>query len=127
MSFSTGKRIKDRRVQLKIGVQEMADRLGKNRATVYRYESDQIDDMPSTVLQHIADVLGTTPAYLMGFTDDPTNHAGETKDPSSEEDGLTDKQRQLIKLVSDLPDEVVSMLLSAAKAYIDNQQPRDDP
>lgn len=41
------------------------------------------------------------------------------------DDGLTDKQRNLINLVAELPDNVVSLLLSAAKDWLKNQQSSD--
>ncbi len=67
-------RIKQRREELGISVTELAKRLGKNRATVYRYESNDIENMPSTVLEPLAKALHTTPAYLMGWDDSPTDN-----------------------------------------------------
>lgn len=67
-------RIKQRREELGISVSELAQRLGKNRATVYRYESNDIENMPSSVLEPLAQALHTTPAYLMGW-DDNQSHA----------------------------------------------------
>ena len=48
-------------------VDELAEKLGKNRATVYRYESNEIEKLPTTVLEPLANALGVTPAYLMGW------------------------------------------------------------
>ena len=42
--MSIGQRIKERRIELGLSVDELAKRLGKNRATVYRYESDDINE-----------------------------------------------------------------------------------
>lgn len=66
---SIGKRIKKRRKELGYTVEQVANKLGKNRATVYRYENDDIEKMPITVLGPLAEVLETSPAYLMGWTD----------------------------------------------------------
>ena len=66
---TTGRRIKKRRKELKLSVDQLADKLGKNRATVYRYESDEIENMPASVLNDLARVLKTTQAYLMGWED----------------------------------------------------------
>lgn len=66
--MSIGKRIKQRRKELGLSVEEVAKQLNKNRATVYRYESDEIENMPTTVLEPLAKVLKTTPAELMGWT-----------------------------------------------------------
>lgn len=62
-------RIRARREELGLSVAELEKRLGKNRATVYRYESNDIEDMPSSVLEPLAKALQTTPAYLMGWDD----------------------------------------------------------
>jgi phage repressor protein C with HTH and peptisase S24 domain len=68
--MSTGSRIKTRREACGLSVDELAARLGKNRTTVYRYESDEIENLPAKMLGPLATILETTPAYLMGWTDD---------------------------------------------------------
>lgn len=68
--MNIGDRIKNRRIELKLSVDEVAERLGKNRATVYRYENNDIENLPTTVLEPLAEILETTPAYLMGWEDD---------------------------------------------------------
>lgn len=65
-----GERIRQRRKFLGLSVDELAEKLGKNRATIYRYESSDIEKLPTTVLEPLADALKTTPAYLMGWEDD---------------------------------------------------------
>lgn len=72
--MTVGERIKKRRVSLGLSVDEVADTLGKNRATVYRYESNDIENLPAKVLAPLAEALKTTPAYLMGWTDDPYDY-----------------------------------------------------
>lgn len=67
--MSIGKRIRERRKELGLTVDEVAEKLGKNRATIYRYESDEIENMPITVLEPLAKILNTTPSYLMGWDD----------------------------------------------------------
>lgn len=65
--MTIGERIKNRRKELGLTVDELAQRLGKNRATVYRYESNDIEKLPTTVLEPLAKALDVTPAYLMGW------------------------------------------------------------
>lgn len=65
--MTIGERIKNRRLELNLSVEEVAAKLGKNRATVYRYENDDIKELPITVLEPLAKVLETTPADLMGW------------------------------------------------------------
>lgn len=71
---SIGERIKERRKVCNLSVVEIAAALGKARSTVYRYESDEVQGIPITVLEPLAEVLKTTPEYLMGWTDDPINY-----------------------------------------------------
>lgn len=70
--MTIGERIKQRRKELGLSVDELADKLGKNRATIYRYESNEIEKLPTTVLEPLADVLGVSPGFLMGWEDEPT-------------------------------------------------------
>lgn len=65
--MNTGERIKQRRTELGLDVDELAVKIGKSRATIYRYENGDIENMPTTVLEPIAKALETTPAYLMGW------------------------------------------------------------
>ena len=68
--MKVGDRIRAKRQDMGMSVYELAARLGKNRATVYRYEKGDIENMPVNVLEPLAEVLQTTPAYLMGWTPD---------------------------------------------------------
>ena len=65
----TSERIKALRLQSGLSADELGQRIGKNRATVYRYESDDIENMPVSILQPLSDALHTTPEYL-GWTDE---------------------------------------------------------
>lgn len=65
--MNVGKRIRDRRKELNISVDELAKRLNKNRTTIYRYEKGDIENLPIDILDPLAKALDTTPAYLMGW------------------------------------------------------------
>ena len=68
--MTLGEKIKAKRIELGLSVDEIAERIGKNRATVYRYENSDIGDIPTGVLETIAKALSSTPAELMGWEDD---------------------------------------------------------
>lgn len=65
--MSIGERIKSLRIQRGISIDELAARLGKNRTTVYRYEKGDIENLPIDALKPLAEILETSPAYLMGW------------------------------------------------------------
>ena len=73
MEVSIGERIKLRRLELGLTVDQVAEKLGKNRATVYRYESDEIENLPINILEPLSKILNLTPAYLMGWSEQGKN------------------------------------------------------
>lgn len=64
--MTTGEKIRTRRKQLGMSVEDLAAKLGKNRATIYRYESNAIE-MPASLLKPLADALDTIPDELMDW------------------------------------------------------------
>ena len=85
--MTIGERIKQRRIELGLSVDEVAEKLGKNRATVYRYESNEIENLPVGTLEPLARILETTPGYLMGW---------KNKDGDISEDRLSEIAHYLI-------------------------------
>ncbi len=66
-AMTTGARIRERRKELGIPAEYLAEKLGVSPATVYRYESGAIEKVPGDLLPAISRLLGTTPAHLMGW------------------------------------------------------------
>ena len=120
--MTTGERIKSRRTELGMTVEELAGKLKKNRATVYRYESDAIENMSVTVLQPIAEALDTTPAWLMGW-DTEQSVLSDTSDDTIAitEDDFT---YALHNEAGTLTEEQKEALLGMARFF--NQQLKDE-
>ena len=87
-----GQRIKLKREEIGLSVDELAELLGKNRATIYIYESNEIEKLPTTVLEPLAKALHTTPAYLMGWENE-------------EKPAPTNDENELLKVVKELDTE----------------------
>jgi len=90
--MNIGDRIKQCRLELGLSADELAQKIGKSRATVYRYENGDIENMPTTVLEPIAKALNTTPANLIGW-EEPENH-------------LKKRRKELGLLLSDVADKM---------------------
>ena len=60
-------RIKSRRLQLKLTLEDVANALGVNKTTVMRYESESIKKLPTDIVPPLEKVLKCTPQYLMGW------------------------------------------------------------
>ena len=65
--MSIGKRIKERRKRLGYSAEDLAARLGKSPATIYRYENGDIEKLPGDLIAPLAELLNTSPAYLLGL------------------------------------------------------------
>lgn len=65
--MNIGSRMKQRRIELKMSADSLAKAIGKDRSTVYRYESGGIDKVSSDILVTLANALETTPSYLIGL------------------------------------------------------------
>lgn len=63
-------KIKNRRKELGLSADDVAESLGVSRATIYRYESADIEKLPITSLVPLAKILKCSPGYLMGWDDD---------------------------------------------------------
>lgn len=123
LTMTTGERIKARREELGLSVNDVALMLGKHRATVYRYESDDIENFPADVLTPLAKVLNTTPAYLMGWADEPADDGDgvevstdvmriskHQKKPTVKDDGLSEVERLFLSLPPQRREEVLRFM-----------------
>lgn len=104
-------RIKERRKQLGLSADAVAAQLGISRATVYRYESAEIEKLPITALEPLADILCCSPAYLMGWSDD-LNFKENSK-------SLDNSSRLLLSNYEQLNDEGKEKLISYSNDLVD--------
>lgn len=63
-------RIKERRLELGLTLEQVAKAVGTSKQTIHRYESGIISNIPSDKIEAIATTLKVTPAYLMGWEDE---------------------------------------------------------
>ena len=116
--MTVGERIKQRRLDLGLSADAIADALGKNRATIYRYESNDIGKLPINILEPLAKALKTTPAYLMGWLDEAFD---EKKDAVSDifvrlkKDPLFFETVQELNTVTDSQLEVIKNMILTFK------------
>lgn len=63
--ITLGQKIRQKREELKISQEVLADLIGTSQNQVSRYERDE-NEPTSSVLANIADALQTTPDWLLG-------------------------------------------------------------
>ena len=67
---SIQEKIKSRRLELGLSLEDVAKELNVNKTTVMRYESRSIEKMPIDVIPPLARILKCSPEYLMGWDED---------------------------------------------------------
>ncbi len=98
-------RIKLRRKQLELSADDVAAALGVSRATVYRYESKEIEKLPTQIIIPLCDVLRCSPAWLMGWIEE------DAPAPAAVALDLSPLEIQIINRFRSLPDGERNMIL----------------
>lgn len=53
-------------------LEQLGDRIGVSKATIHRYESGTIENIPSDKIEAIANACGVSPAAIMGWEEKET-------------------------------------------------------
>ena len=107
--MSVGQNIKNRRKELGISAETLAERINVSAATIYRYEKGSIRRVDSTVLMSIADALNTSPVALMGYEIDEKASAESNTGAQSPERVITpDLEKAALKATETIRDYQVT-------------------
>ena len=75
-----GRRIKERRLELGISAEDLAERIGAVRSTIYRYEQGICKTLKLSVIEKISNELKVNPEWLVGKSD--VKFVSEIKEPT---------------------------------------------
>lgn len=64
-------RIKSRRLYLGLTQEELGLKLGLQKSAIAKYENGRVENIKRSVIAKMAEVLECSPAYLMGWSDEP--------------------------------------------------------
>lgn len=114
--MTTAERIKQRRKELGLRAEDVAEKIGISRSTMFRYENGEIEKLPYTNLVPIAKALNTTVEYLM---------FGETENKKTPipkiEDGQSAIDMEIISLLEELPDEKKNQAMNFLRFLADGE------
>ena len=112
---TVGDRILIMRKHLGWTQEELAKRMGyKSKSTINKIEMG-INDIPQSKIVLFAKVLGTTPAYLMGWED------GKETPPSITIEELSEGEKALLELFNRVPEDQQKLVLQMIRAALGNQ------
>ena len=107
----SGARIKELRIERGMNADEFGKLIGKNRATVYRYEDGSIDTIPIGIVRRMAEILDVSPSYIMGFSDEPTPLSGKRAKSEQESEKYHEAKERISKAMDDFSESEIQILL----------------
>lgn len=111
--MAIGDRIKEQRIKSGLTLFQVAEKLGVKEATVQRYESGSIKNLKQDTIGNLAEILHTTPAYLMGW---------EQKEEPANKDELDNELISMVKSLSPEKRNQAVDFLRFLKGTQDNQK-----
>lgn len=112
-------KIKQRREELGLTLEEVGNIVGVGKSTVRKWETGDIANMRRDKIAKLAVALHTTPAYLLGY-----DEVEKTADPKV--DGLSPLEARLMELVRRLTDDQKKMLLAQIELLLSKQESLPD-
>ena len=110
MEEGMAQRIKNLRQEKGLTLEQVASVVGVGKSTVRKWETGMIANMRRDKIAALAKALGTTPAYLMGWTED------DKKIPLTEED-LSEGEKMMLSVFRLIPEEQQRVFLEMGRAY----------
>lgn len=108
---TVGENILLMRKQLGLTQEELAKKMGyKSKSTINKIELG-INDIPQSKIVQFAEVLGTTPAHLMGWNEENVKN-------SPEEPKLSEGEEMLLNLFRQVPEEQQQLVLGMIRAAL---------
>lgn len=88
------KRIKDKRLELGLTMEELGDMLGVRRQAVYKWESGGVETIKRNTISKMARIFGCNPVWLMGLdvesrASDDTLHESFNVNPQDTTDAIS--------------------------------------
>lgn len=71
--MNMSERIKERRTTLGYTQEELGNKLGLQKSAIAKYENGRVENLKRSVILKMAEALGCTPSYLMGYDDTSDN------------------------------------------------------
>ena len=111
--MNIGYRIKIKRREQSLTLEELSKKIGVSRQTLSRYETGVISNIPSDKIELLAEALQTTPSYLMGWEE---NDSHKEKPAIVTDDELSPQKKYLVEKIRQMDDQQ----LAALDALIDS-------
>ncbi len=111
-------KIKELRQAKGLTLEQVANVVGVGKSTVRKWETGMIANMKRDKIADLAKALGTTPAHLMGWTED----IKKEENIPPEEHELSEGEKILLDLFRRVPTEQQQLVLQMIRAALGSQE-----
>ena len=115
-SQDMAKKIRELRQEQGLTLEQVAKVVGVGKSTVRKWETGMIANMKRDKISSLAQALGTTPAYLMGWKDD------SEKNPPQDKQELSEGEKALLELFNRVPEDQQKLVLQMIRAALGSQE-----
>lgn len=106
--LTMAEKIKHLRIKRNMTLEEVASIVGVGKSTVRKWEVGMIENMRRDKIKALAEALGTTPEYLMGW---------DNKKEENKADLYTDEEKELVKLYRQLTSKQKSVVFEMMNQF----------
>ena len=117
MQEGMAQRIKALRQEKGLTLEQVADVVGVGKSTVRKWETGMIANMKRDKIADLAKALGTTPAYLMGWSEED-----QEKKDSPAEPQLNEGEKMLLDLFNRVPEDQQQLVLQMIRAALGSRE-----
>ena len=104
-------RVRQRREELGLSQEDLAFRMGySSRTSINKIENGR--PCSQKIIVRLAEALNVSVTYLMGWEE-------EEEKPTVQDDGLTEKQRELMQFAMSVPDDKADMILRVMRSIVE--------
>lgn len=125
MENEMGRKIKELRQARGMTLEQVATIVGVGKSTVRKWETGMIANMKRDKIQALANALGTTPAYLMGWKEDRREIPFSLRlfgEEPPKTPTLTEGEETLLNLFRKIPEDKQSVVLEMIRLALKTQE-----
>ena len=115
MSNDMANKIRELRKAKGLTLEQVGDLVGVGKSTVRKWETGIIANMKRDKIAALAQALGTTPAYLMGWKE-------EQKNIPQDKNELSEGEKVLLDLFNRVPEDQQKLVLQMIRAALGSQE-----
>lgn len=120
--MSKGERLRQLREKIGLSQTEAAEKIGVSKQTLYKYEKDIITNIPSDVVEKIAELYDVSPASIMGWVNIEIDVNDLSFDPTAYRKDFLERAVSYYHKIQELPPEYQTEL----ENYLEYLQTRSD-